>query len=107
MVGHDLRFLGSPPVAGQRWRFGFNEEEPLIRDDMLAIWQLQRELPVRHLRAHIFRPKARLFFKFSNGRLLEGLTFLNAPAGGGPVILARERTLLVNEAKEQDLSGAV
>jgi hypothetical protein len=107
MVGHDLRFLGSPSVAGQRAFLGFNEEEPLVRNDMLAVWQSQYGLPVRYLRADTFCPNARLFRKFSNGCLLEGLPFFNAPAGGGPVILARERALLVNEAEEQYLSGAV
>lgn len=107
MVGHDLRFLGSPSVAGQIPFLGFNEEEPLIRHDMLAVWQSKHERPLRYLRAGIFCPNTRLFLKFSDRCLLEGLPFLKAPAGGGPVILAGKRARLMNEVEEQDPSGAV
>jgi hypothetical protein len=48
MVDHDLRFLGSPPVAGQKSLLG-DEKEPLIRHDMLAAWQLKHEPPLRYL----------------------------------------------------------
>jgi hypothetical protein len=107
VVGHHLRFMHSRFVAGQSRLFGFNEEEVLIRNDVLAIGQLQHDLPLRHWSADIFCPNAGLFPEFPDRRLLEGLPFLNTPAGSGSVILPRKHTALVDEAEEQDPSGIV
>ena len=50
MSHHDSRLFNGPLISGQCCFFGFDSKEPFVCHDMLAIRELEHELPLPDLR---------------------------------------------------------
>ena len=68
-----------------------HQEKPLVCRDMLAVGELDRDLPPGDFRADGFAPQAGLFSQFAHRRLIERFAILDAAARRRPEILAGER----------------
>ena len=104
MIGHDLRFVGTPSSPRQFYVTGFNKEVPFIGYNVFAAWQLKDKLPLSYLTANAVHLNASLLLELSDRSLFKGFTLFNAPAWGSPVILTRKRPDSVNKAKKQNSS---
>jgi hypothetical protein len=62
---------------------------------------LQDEHSLTDLRADIVDAQARFFPEFADGCLLERFAGLKSTAGRGPIALARQRTIVMDETKKQ------
>jgi hypothetical protein len=61
MSHHDFHLLSGPLISGQRCFFRFDSKEPFVCHDMLAIRELEHELPLTDLRPDRLYSNAGLF----------------------------------------------